>query len=88
MLKSSNTEKEKYLEKTFPNIQYVDDFHELQDTDGQNILIMDQSLKKLLENHPSLYYAPSMTAAKAESLFTCIEYAILRTPLKQHNILI
>lgn len=88
VLKTANVQKQQYLTEIFPRIQYVDDFHTLKNTDGQNILVMDQTLKKLLENHPSLYYAPSMSAAKAESLITCIEYALLRTPLKQHDILI
>ncbi len=87
-LKTPNIQKQHYLENAFPEVRYVEDFRELNNTDGENILVTDQTLQKLLENHPSLYYAPSMSAEKAEALITCVEYALLRTPLKQHNILI
>ncbi|TCL55475.1 regulatory LacI family protein [Kineothrix alysoides] len=87
-LKTPNIQKQQYLEKNFSKVHYVEDFHDLDNTDGENILVMDQTLQELLKNHPSLYYVPSMSAEKAEALITCVEYALLRTPLKQHNILI
>ncbi|MCM1145451.1 MAG: LacI family transcriptional regulator [Blautia sp.] len=88
MLTTANQEKEALLKESFPDIRFLDNYGELSGISNQNLLLTDFTLHTLLQDKNWVYYAPSMSAAKAGALLQCVENALQRTPTEKHHIFI
>lgn len=90
LLDTPNLEKKALLEELFPSVSYISEPNELPSYTSQNLLViqhvLNESLKPHMESGALLYYAPVMTMEKAEALFSCMEYAMERTPAQSHNV--
>lgn len=87
-LSTDNKEKEQLLLENFKDIRFVWDFHDITGISGANLLITDQVLYELLRENNHVCYSPSLSVKKAEQLFACIEKAIDRTPMEQHDLFV
>lgn len=91
-LDSTNAEKKALWESVFPSVSCVSEPSELEAFLHRRILVTDHTLKALLEPHMDapelLCYVPSVSAGKAEALFSCMEYALERKEGAQHNVLV
>lgn len=88
MLETPNRKRKEYLTSLFKHIQFVKNFTDIASLSGQNFLVVEQTLYECLKDQKYVYYSPSLTEAKAVALFQCMEIAINRTPIEQHNILV
>lgn len=92
ILDTPNEEKKAYINRIFSNVCYIRDISELPTLSKQNVLTTDHSLYELLmsqrEAADRMLYKPAISLQKLEVLFSCIEHALLRTPLEQHTILV
>lgn len=88
ILETPNQERKKYLKSLFSNIIYVKDVTDLASLPNQNFLVVEHTLYECLKDQTNLCFLPSLTAAKGEVLFQCIENALKRIPLEQHDILV
>ena len=88
LLDTKNQEKKDYLATLHSDIRYVNDFSEVLDLEEENIVVVDHTLYQLLEASHHTLYVPAITKEKADALLTCLEYALQRTPIQQHDILI
>ncbi len=90
LLDTPNLEKKALLEELFPSVSYISEPGELTGYTSQNLLVvqhvLNESLKPLMEPGALLYHAPAMTMEKAEALFSCMEYAMDRTPAHSHDV--
>ncbi|MGN0352318.1 MAG: LacI family DNA-binding transcriptional regulator [Roseburia sp.] len=88
ILETPNRERITYLSSIFSDICYLHDFTDVAALQGENLVVVDDTLKDLLEKENHLYYAPAISWKKAESLLQSIEYALQRIPIEQHDILV
>lgn len=88
VLETSNQERIDYLSSVFPDVCYIHDFSDIAALRKQNLIIIDDTLKTLLEKENHIFYVPAISRAKAESLLQSIEYALQRIPIEQHNVLV
>jgi DNA-binding LacI/PurR family transcriptional regulator len=88
LLDSPNQERKNYLESLFPQIIYVRDLSDIAAIPTQNLLVVEQTLYDSLIYHTKVCFLPSLTTEKAEVLFSCMENAIKRIPIEEHNILV
>lgn len=92
MLDTPNTEKQAYISRIFPNVCSIRSVSELSAFFAQNVVTVDQCLYELLcagcDASKQLFYQPAISTQKMDTLFACIEHALLRTPLEQHMILV
>lgn len=87
-----NREKKALLAGQFPSVAYVSDLGGLGAFADQNVLVLQPVLHEYLapfmKPEGSLYYSPLMTAEKAEALFSCMGYAMDRTPDQPHEVFV
>ena len=88
LLETPNLERKEYLKPLFQNIVYVKDFADISALPNQNFLVVEQTLYDCFKDHTKVCYLPTLTTEKAEVLFSCMENAIKRIPIKEHNILV
>lgn len=88
LLDTKNQEKKEYLSTLHTKVRYVRDFSEIQSLKEKNIVVVDQILYQLSAASHHTLYIPAVTREKADALLTCLEYALQRTPIQQHDILI
>ena len=88
LLETPNLERKEYLKPLFQNIVYVEDFADISALPNQNFLVVEQTLYDCFKDHTKVCYLPTLTTEKAEVLFSCMENAIKRIPIKEHNILV
>lgn len=87
-LSTDNEEKKQLLLEHFPDIRFISDFRDVAKLSGANLLLTDHVLYELLREKNNVCYSPSLSVKKAEQLFACIEKAIDRTPMEQHNLFV
>ena len=85
-LATENIERKNYLSTLFPDIVFVHDIWKISNYKSKNILVVDETLYQLLNNTNHVYYAPLITTPKFEILLQCIEYALQRIPIEQHDV--
>lgn len=89
-LTPSNQERKALIEQTFPEVIYIDTPEELAAYRKDRLLVLEHSLYSLLVDADDaaqrICYKPLLTTEKAEALFTCMEYALDRTPDTQHDV--
>lgn len=88
LLDSQNKEKKAFLSNLHSDIQYVQDISEVSTRKNQNLVVVDHTLQELLAPTNHVYYAPAVSTEKADVLLKCMEYALQRIPIEQHDILI
>ena len=88
LLETPNEKQRGYLSSLFCNITYIHDFTELSAFAGKNVLVTEHTLAALLPDKDHTLYVPSITEDCFDTLLSCIENAILRTPMEQHDIVI
>lgn len=93
MLDTPNEEKKACIRQFFTDVRYITNVGELAEFTEKNILLTDQTLHELFSAPTAaagnnILYIPTISDQKFEHLFTCIEQALLRTPVKQHMILV
>ena len=92
MLDTPNTEKQAYIRNIFSNVSYIKNISALSAYSQQNVVTVDQCLYEILHTNidrtKHLFYQPAISQQKLSVLFSCIEHALLRTPLEQHMILV
>lgn len=88
ILETQNQERVTYLSSIFSDICYLHDFSDVADLQGENLVVVDNTLQTLLEKNNHVYYAPAISLAKAEALLQSIEYALQRVPIEQHDVLV
>lgn len=93
MLDTPNEEKKAYIRRVFPDACYIKNVTELAEFTGKNVVLVEQTLYELLSASPDaknsrLLYVPAISSRKFDVLFSCIEHALLRTPLEQHTLFV
>lgn len=92
MLDTPNAKKQAYINSIFSNVCSISNVSELSAFYEQNVVTVDQCLYELLrgkcDTSKQLFYQPAISTKKLTTLFSCIEHALLRTPLEQHTILV
>lgn len=93
MLDTPNQEKKGYIHRIFSDVCYIKNTAELAEFTGKNIVLIEQTLHELLSassdsRKSNILYVPAISSQKFDRLFSCIEHALLRTPVKQHMILV
>lgn len=86
LLETPNKERKEFLSSIFSDIHYVHDFSDVSNIKGENLLILEQTLYDLLHESNRVFFSPAVSEQKAEALLQCIEYALQRIPIEQHNI--
>lgn len=99
-LDTPNTAKKAFIEQQFEKVIYVNDLHELFSLSKEAVATVDTAVYEALLSmkHPeniapdsttaTLFYQSAIVPAKFDTLFTCIEHAIKRTQLKDHQFLV
>lgn len=87
-LETKNQEKISTISLTFHDICFIHDYSDIQKLQNQNLIVLDTTLQDLLKYNNHVFYSPAISFKKAEALLQSIEYALQRTPIKQHNILL
>ena len=89
-LTPANQERKAVIEQIFPEIVYIDTPNQLDAYRNDHLLIVEHSLYTLLSDTDDaaqrICYQPLLSSEKAEALFTCMEYALERTPNTQHDV--
>ena len=88
LLDTKNYEKKDFLSTLHADIRYVRDFLEVSAIKEENLVVVDHVLYQLLNSSHNTLYVPSIRTEKADALLTCLEYALQRIPIRQHDILI
>lgn len=88
LLDTQNLERKESLEPLFQHILYVKDFADIASLPNENFLVVEQTLYDCLKNHTKVCYLPTLTTEKMEVLLSCIENAIKRIPIENHDILL
>lgn len=89
MLTTHNKEKIAFYQHAVQNpFALVSSFQDVSGFQGENLFITDHVLYELLKDNNHVCYAPSMTELKLDMVGKCIEAAMARTPIAQHNILV
>lgn len=84
-----NQNRKNHINKIFENVIFVSDISDLnQIPASENLVITDRIVYNLLNHTHPVYYTPYISNDKAEALFQCIEYAISKLPIEQHDILV
>ncbi len=87
-LETPNEERMAYLSSIFSDIRYVHDYTDIAALCDQRLVLVDETLRQLLEPKNEVYYAPAISADKMEALLQSIEYALQRTSISQHNVFV
>lgn len=85
-LDTTNAKKKAYAAESFSNVHYVNSPDQLTQFSGQNLLVTDHTLYELLAVSANVCYIPSFSREKMQTLFDCMNSALLREPLQQHSI--
>ena len=88
MLDTPNAEKLSRLLSVFPDLIRIDSLTQIKDLTGQHLLVSDLTLFKLLSDTNDVCFLPSVSGEKLDLLHQCIEAALERTPIEQHDLLI
>lgn len=88
LIETPNQERKAYLNSLFSHIIYVRDIADVASLPDENLLVVEQTLYDCLKDHTKVCYIPTMTTEKAEVLLSCMENAIQRVPIQEHDILI
>lgn len=88
LLDTPNQERKEYLEPLFAHILYVKDVVDIASLPDENLLVVEQTLHDCLKNHTKVCYIPTLTTEKAEVLLSCMENAMKRIPIEEHDILL
>ncbi len=88
LLETPNGKQRDYLSTLFSDIVYIHDFTELTAFSGKNVLVTEHTLASLLPDDAHVFYVPTATEDCFDTLLTCIENAVLRTPIEQHDIVV
>lgn len=92
ILDTPNEEKKAFLSKYFSNVCYINNIADIVIHPTQNYVTVDFSVYELLSNQcdstQNLYFQPAISTQKFETLFLCIEHALLRTPIEQHALFV
>lgn len=83
-LSPNNETLKHYIEDTFSNVIFVDDFHELVSLTG-NIAYHQSSLIPFFKEHKHALYIASNYEKKLEKICSCIELAVSRVPDLEHR---
>lgn len=88
LLETPNQERKACLKLFFKEVIYVKDFADLASLPGGNLLVVEHTLYDCLKDRANVCYLPSLTAEKCEVILSCIENAIKRIPISEHDILL
>lgn len=88
LLPTTNQERMDYAASIFEHIHYIHDYEDISALKNENLVVVDETLYKLLERNPHLLFEPAISRKKAEVLLESIEYALQRIPIEQHNLLL
>ena len=88
LLDTPNRERKEYLESLFKHVLYVKDFADIASLPNENLLVVEQTLHDCLKNHTKVCYIPTLTTEKVEVLLSCMENAMKRIPIEEHDILL
>lgn len=87
-LETPNKEKSGVLTEHFPDCRFVKDYNDLADIRNRNLLVTDHTLNDILTGQNNVCFISDASSIKASALLHCIEDAIQRTPIEQHQILV
>lgn len=88
LLDTPNQERKEYLEPLFAHILYVKDVADIAWLPDENLLVVEQTLHDCLKKHTKVCYIPTLTTEKAKVLLSCMENAMKRIPIEEHDILL
>lgn len=88
MMTSPNDEKKVFYLNYFEDTEFISAWNELDNYIGRNLLVSNHTLYELLRENNDVCYVPSLTDEKLAGLSECIESALTRTPIAQHNVLL
>ena len=87
-LATQNEERVAFFNSAFENVEFISFYEDLKNYSGKNLLLSDHTLYELLKSSNNVCYMPSLTEDKLAKLHECIESALARTPIEQHDVLI
>lgn len=87
-LPAGNTKLAAYLSDLFPSRREVSSLNDLTSLRGMRILTMEDTLCRLLSEDCELLYCPSVTEEKLEKLYECMEFAVSRVQIVNHNVIV
>lgn len=85
-LDSPNAAKKAYASDSFSHVCYVENPAELSGLLDRNVLITDHTLYELLPPSGRVCYVPAISREKLETLYSCMNSALLREAYEQHSI--
>lgn len=88
LLDTPNLERKKHLETYFGKIVYVKELFELSTFSKKNVLVLEQTLYSCLRADNNICYLPALSDKKAAVLLSCMENAIKRIPIEEHDVLV
>jgi DNA-binding LacI/PurR family transcriptional regulator len=86
MLGTQNEEKINLYKESLSKVILVTSFDDIKSLTGGNILVTDHTLYELLKNDNHVCYVPAITKGKLAKVHECIEAALARTPIDQHDV--
>lgn len=87
-LATQNEEKIVFYSNTYNNVEFISFYEDLEEYTDKNLLLSDQTLFEVLKTKNNVCYVPSLTDSKLAKLYECIESAVARTPIDQHDVLV
>lgn len=72
----------------FPNIVFVQSVKDFEALYGKNVVVAEDTLYQLLKEDCNIFHQPFAAITKVEKLYECIELAIGRVQVENHNILV
>lgn len=88
MLDTPDDQKRARFLSVFPDLIRIDSFQQAARLTGQNLLVSDFTLFELLRDANQVCFAPSVSEKKLALLHECMEAALERTPITQHDLLV
>lgn len=76
------------LEQTFSSVIYIKTLEDFDHLKNRNVLVTEQVLRELLPASCHACYLPSVTEEKLQKVMECVELAINRVQITEHNIMI
>lgn len=89
--RSQNSEKNRFLLEHFPNIVFmdgIDRLYEVNHAADTNILVTDDTLLGLLSPDRNILSVPSANDSKVDALLLCVENALKRIQIQDHQIFV
>lgn len=76
------------LENYFPSILYIKSIDDFSSIEYKNVFTFEQTLQELLPSSCNICYLPTITTNKLNKVMECVELAINRVQIIEHNIIL